>query len=136
LFVLVLALAACGALPKASEGLPDAIRGYNDGVRWERFGAAAGYLPGGQRVARIDEWDERAHDVKITDYEVVAVDRRAEREARVHVRLQWYRPSDNTVHETHSMQTWERRDKAWLVVDEARLRGTEMPGLPEPVAPR
>jgi hypothetical protein len=38
------------------------------------------------------------------------------------------------VHETHALQTWERHGKVWWMVDEARLRGAEMPGLAEPVS--
>ena len=33
------------------------------------------------------------------------------------------------------MQTWERHGKAWMMVDETRVRGAEMPGLPEPADP-
>jgi len=77
--------------------------------------------------------DQRAEDVKITDYDVVRVEPRGEREAHVQVKLSWYKPSENTVHETHAMQTWERHGKVWLMVDETRLRGAEMPGLPESV---
>jgi hypothetical protein len=32
------------------------------------------------------------------------------------------------------IQTWEKHGKGWLLVDERRLRGHEMPGLPEPLA--
>jgi hypothetical protein len=35
------------------------------------------------------------------------------------------------VHETHARQSWERKGKAWLIVDERRTRGEEMPGLAE-----
>jgi hypothetical protein len=129
----VLVLVGCGALPKSSETLSESIRGYNDEVRWERFDRAAAFVPQTQRAERVDEWDERAHDLKITGYDIIKVDRRSEREARVQVKLEWYRATDNTVHETHAVQTWERQGKGWVVVDEARLRGPEMPGLPEPM---
>jgi hypothetical protein len=32
------------------------------------------------------------------------------------------------------MQTWEKHGKGWLLVDETRVHGPEMPGLPEPLA--
>ena len=47
--------------------------------------------------------------------------------------MEWYSDSEGTVHETHATQTWEKRGKDWMMVDEARLKGTEMPGLPEPL---
>ena len=71
--------------------------------------------------------------MKITDYEVVKVDARGEREAQVQVKMSWYKSSEGTVHETHALQTWERHGKLWWMVDETRLRGAEMPGLADPV---
>lgn len=131
--LLVLALAACGGA-RTVEPLDEAVRAYNDGIRWERFAVAAVHVPPPERSTFVDEADERAKDLKITDYEVVKVEPRGEREARVQVKLSWYKDSEGTLHETHAMQTWEKHGKAWFLVDEARVRGTEMPGLPEPLA--
>ena len=124
----------CGAPQVRPEyDLSESIRQFNDGVRWERFGVAASSIPPPHRSHFVDEMDERAGDLKITDYEVVNVNPRGAREARVQIKLSWYKASDGTVHETHALQTWERHGKVWWMVDEARLRGAEMPGLLEPV---
>ena len=131
---LILVLAACNAMSaKNGETLTESVRAYNDNIRWERFANAAIHIPANQRSQFVDEADQRAHDVKITDYEVVKVDTKTAREARVQVKLSWYKESEGTVHETQATQTWEQHGKSWLIVDEARLRGTEMPGLPEPL---
>ncbi len=127
-------LVACGAASHPTEPLGDAVRQYNDGVRWERFANAAIHLPPKERATFVDEADERAKDLKITDYDVVKIEPRGEREAKVQVKMSWYKESEGTVHETHAIQTWEREGKAWLLVQETRLRGPEMPGLPEPLA--
>lgn len=130
----VLAVAGCGALaPKPTETLTESVQTYNDGVRWSRFAVAATHVPPLQRAQFVDDWDERANDLKISDYEVVKVDRKGPEEARVQVKMSWYKNSEGTLHETHALQTWERHGKDWLIVDESRLRGTEMPGLPEPL---
>src|SRR5205085_8879292 len=71
--LLVCAVAACQP-PKAGETLSETIRSYNDSVRWERYEIAAIHLPPTQRSARLDEWDQRAHDLKITEYDIVRVD--------------------------------------------------------------
>jgi hypothetical protein len=132
--LVVLTLAACAGLaPKETETLGESVRAYNDGVRWERFEVAAIHIPVKQRSQFVDESDQRAKDVKITQYDVVRVEQRGDREAYVQIKMEWYKNSEGTVHETHAMQTWERHGKLWLMVDEARLRGVEMPGLPEPV---
>jgi hypothetical protein len=131
---LAILVAGCGANTAAQsrETLADSIRIYNDGVRWQRFTMAASLLPERERGRFADEMDQRANEVKITDYEIVRVDTKADREATVHVKLSWYKESEGKLLETHAVQTWEHRGKSWLMVDEARLRGAEMPGLPEP----
>lgn len=125
--------AGCGAPQRSQQSdLSDAVRSFNDGVRWERFAAAANALPPAHRAEFVDEMDERATDLKITDYDVVRVDPRG-REARVQIKVSWYRASEGTLRETHAMQTWERHGKVWWMVGETRLRGAEMPGLAEAV---
>jgi hypothetical protein len=130
--IAIIVLCACGAPQVRSENdLSESIRLFNDDVRWGRFAAAAKSIPPAQRSQFVDEMDERADDLKITDYEIVRVDPQGGREARVHIKLSWYRASQGTVHETHALQSWERHGKAWRMVDETRLRGAEMPGLAE-----
>jgi hypothetical protein len=132
--VVLLRLLGCGAPQLRSENdLSESIRQYNDGIRWERFAVAATSIPPPQRSQFVDEMDQRAGDLKITDYDVVKVDPRGEREAHVQIKMSWYKASEGTVRETHALQTWERHGKIWLMVDETRLRGAEMPGLSESV---
>ena len=123
----------CGALAKNGETLTESVRAYNEGVRWERYAVAAVHVPPKLRAQFVDDWDERANDLKISDYEVVKVDQKGAEAAHVQVKLSWYKSSEGTLHETQAVQTWERHGKDWLIVDEARLRGPEMPGLPEPL---
>ena len=129
LVISALALASCGASQKKADDLAESIRSFNDGIRWERFAVSAVRIPPGERSQFVDDMDQRAEDVKITDYEIVRVDQRGEREARVQLKVGWYRESEGTLRETTAVQTWERQGKLWLMVDEARLRGAEMPGL-------
>ena len=127
----VCVLAACGSAGRQEETLTESVRAYNEAIRWQRFAAAASVLPAPERAKFVDEMDQRGNDLKITDYEVVKVENQGARAAQVQVKLSWYRESEGTLRETHAMQTWEQRGKAWLMVDEARVRGAEMPGLPE-----
>jgi len=128
--LITILMLGCGAASLRGEpDLSESVRQFNDGVRWERFAAAATAIPPRERSQFVDDMDERAADLKITDYEVVRVDPRGEREARVQIKLSWYKASDGTVHETHAVQTWEHHGKSWWMVDEIRLRGAEMPGL-------
>jgi hypothetical protein len=130
--LLVLLAAACGGMPPV-DTLNDSVRLYNEGIRWQRWDRAANFLPQKERSKWVDESDERGKDLKVTEYDVVRIDQKGEKTAKVQVKLSWYKDSEGTVHETHAMQTWEKHGKDWLLVDEARLRGFEMPGLPEPL---
>ena len=132
--MLVIALAACGGIGKQENTLAESVHDFNEGVRWSRFSNAAVHVPAAQRSQFVDEWDERAKDLKITDYDVVKVDQKGSRTASVQVKMEWYKDSEGKVLETHAIQTWEKHGKVWFLVDESRLRGAEMPGLPEPVA--
>jgi hypothetical protein len=136
--LMLVLVTACAAAQHANDGdnLDETIQVYNDAVRWERFDKAAVLLPPLQRADAIDQWDERAHDLKITEWEVVEQRPRVKDDVKVHVKLSWYRPSEEVVRVTDAMQTWHKKGKGWLLVEEARLRGPEMPGLPEPRAHR
>jgi len=125
--MLVMVVAGCGAAPHG-QTLMDAVRTYNDGVRWSRFAAAASAVPARQREEFLDEREELAEDLRITDYEVVRVKEKGE-EADVQVKLTWYKDSEGTVRETWAKQAWERHGKAWRIVAEDRVRGADMPGL-------
>jgi hypothetical protein len=127
-------LAACATPAGQSDTLNETIRSYNDAIRWERFDNAAAALPPALRAQTVDDWDERAHDLKITEYDIVKVDSKGSREARAQIKMSWYKNSEGTLRETQLIQTWEKHGKGWLMVDERRLRGHEMPGLPEPLA--
>ncbi|MBC7973422.1 MAG: hypothetical protein H7138_00445 [Myxococcales bacterium] len=133
ILISILVLGCGGAQVRPEHDLPESIRQYNEGVRWSRFEVAASSVPAAQRAQFVDDMDERANDLKITDYDVVKVDAHGNREAHVQIKLSWYKVSEGTVHETHALQTWERHGKAWLIVDATRLRGSEMPGLSESV---
>ena len=134
--LLAILMLGCGGALHDQPDLSESVRMFNEGVRWERFAAAAAAVPPRERSQFVDDMDQRAGEVKITEYEVMRIDPRGEHEARVQVKLSWYKTSEGTVHETHAVQTWERHGKAWWMVDEIRLRGAPMPGLAEsPAAP-
>jgi hypothetical protein len=125
-------LTGCASM-KAGDTLAESVRQYNDGVRWERFAVAAVHVPPRERSTFVDDADERAKDLRITDYEVIKVDAKDAKEATVQIKLSWYRESEGKLRETQAVQTWEKHGKTWWMVDEARIKGHEMPGLQEPV---
>ena len=131
LIPLLILAAACGGPQQNSETLAESIRSFNEGMRWQRFENAAVSIPPRERSSFVEAMDQRTKDLKITDYEIVRVDRKSEKEAKVQVKVSWYRDTEGTLKETHAMQLWQRKGKAWLMVDQTRYRGDEMPGLLE-----
>ncbi|MEZ4400401.1 MAG: hypothetical protein R3B06_10305 [Kofleriaceae bacterium] len=128
-FTLVLAaMAACMPPSARNYALANAVRTYTEGVRWERFEAAAAVVPPAERGQFLDERDLLAKDLRITGSEILQLDERGPR-AAVTVKHTWYLETEGTVHETVAAQAWERHGKAWRLVDEYRSRGHEMPGL-------
>lgn len=127
--VVLLSLAGCASMQK-SEDLMSAVTTYNDGVRWARYTVAASKLMPAERDSFLDERDQLAEDLRITDYEVIRVRAKASR-AIVQVKYTWFLDSRGIVHETHAVQDWERHGKVWIMADEHQLRGEEMPGLRE-----
>lgn len=122
-------LGACGAPLQSAPPLMDAVRTYNDGVRWERFTAAAAVVPPRERDEFLDEREALAEDLRISDYEVVRVKDKGDDAAEVQVKLTWYCDSVGTVRETWARQRWERQGKSWRITAEKHVRGDEMPGL-------
>jgi len=125
--------AACAGNQQTTETLAESIRSFNEGIRWQRYEVAATSIPPKERSRFVEDMDERAENLKITDYEIVRVDRTRDKEAKVHIKVSWYMDNEGTLKETHAMQVWQRRGKAWLMVDQTRYRGDEMPGLMEPI---
>jgi hypothetical protein len=124
-------LVGCATAPNRGENLLESVRTYHEGVRWERFPAAASRVPPAERDDFIEERDRLAEDLKISDYEVVRVTA-GENDAKVQVKYTWYLDSEGSVRHTHAIEGWERRGKVWVIVEERHLRGDEMPGLPGP----
>ncbi len=117
--------------PRSGDTLAESIRSYNEGVRWERFANAAVHVPPKERSQFLDDYDARAKDLRITEYDLVRVEQKTDTEAEVQVKIGWYLDSEGKLRETHAKQTWERHGKTWWIIDESRLRGFEMPGLRE-----
>lgn len=129
-----LALAACGARPKRATALLDDVRGYHDGIRWEKFAQAAVRLPPPERDAFIEEREALAEDLRIADVELLRVHfvGNGKMRAKVLVRYTWLLDSRGIVHKTWAHEVWARRGKRWMIEKNQRSRGEPMPGLEEP----
>ncbi|MBK9069865.1 MAG: hypothetical protein IPL79_02470 [Myxococcales bacterium] len=128
-----LAMATTACMPKQNKLAPlqDAIGTYNDGIKWERFTAAAAHVQAAERDDFLDERDGLAKYLRITGYDIVRVDLAAgsKTAADVVIKFEWYDDRKGMLRESHVAQTWEQQKGRWWVVKEALLRGDEMPGI-------
>jgi hypothetical protein len=131
---LLATLSACGTAQKPQDSIGDIVRAYNEDLVWRRFDTAAQHLSPKVRNKRVDEWDERSKDMRVTEFEIVRIEQRGESKARAQVKISWYLDSEQILRETSAVEMWEKKGQSWMLVDEERLRGHEMPGLPEPIA--
>ena len=123
--------ASCGGVQPA-EPLSDAVRAYNDALRWQRFDSAAARVTATDRDAFLDVRDQLHEDLRINNYEVIRVRFDGEESrARVHVKVTWHLDSQGIVHDTHTVQTWHREGSHWFLIRENHLRGEPMPGVEE-----
>src|SRR5689334_10385818 len=98
-------LAACHP-PTSGDTLAEAVRTYNEGIRWERYSNAAAHVPPAERGEFLDAADERSKDLRITDYDIVRMEQNSDRLAHVQIHVSWYLDSQQKLRETSAVQTW------------------------------
>jgi hypothetical protein len=125
----------CGAIAQQGDTLMESVRTYDEGLRWGRYSAAATRVPPREREAFLDERDELAKDLHITDYDLIKVGAKHDDRATVEVKYSWFKETEGTLRETRAVQQWERHGASWMLVEERRSHGPEMPGLAEPATP-
>ncbi len=126
-------VAGCASLAPQGDTLLESVRTYDEGLRWGRYAAAATRIPPREREAFLDEREDLAKELHITDYDLVKVGAKLHDKATVEVKYSWFKETEGTLRETRAVQTWERHGSSWMLVDERRRHGPEMPGLREPV---
>lgn len=135
LFGIALALGAgCGSNAARTESFMSSMRTYNDGVRWQRWTHAASHIPAAERGAFLDERNALEKELRIHDWELLRLEYSGERQSRatLRVRYTWHMDNEGTVHETTTIQRWQRHGKHWVLEDETRSVGVKMPGVAEP----
>ena len=132
-----LALLACGGSSASSTELVREVRGYNNGIRWRDFSAAALRVAPRERTEFLDRRDKLDEDLRVADWEMTRLEVDDSRyKAVVQVEYTWMLDSSGIVHTTVARQFWARHGDRWLLDHEERLRGDPMPGVAEPRARR
>lgn len=136
LLLMSIAGVACRTPAQRREDFGNAVRMYNEGVRWQRWSHAAAYIPGPERADFVDERADLEEELRIDDFEVLRQDLQpGGQRATVRVRYTWHLDREGIVHRTTATQGWEQRGRRWYMVEERRARGPRMPGVAEPLQP-
>ena len=110
-------VAGCASLAPQGDTLLESVRTYDEGLRWGRYAAAATRIPPREREAFLDEREDLAKELHITDYDLVKVGAKLHDKATVEVKYSWFKETEGTLRETRAVQTWERHGSSWMLVD-------------------
>lgn len=115
---LVLLGAACAGAPKSSAArLDEALKRFHHDLRWQYNDTAASRVDPKHAADFQDQLDAQKDDLHITAYEIRRVDIVPEgSEARVRVRLNYYKMPSTVVHEDMVRQWWKQLEGAWRLV--------------------
>ena len=98
-----------------AEKLRKSIDEYNRAYRWKAYQTAAGYLPGDIRTAFVSTYESLKNDLDIRHYQIIALDRRSEKEALVQVRYRYVLLPSVTVEEKTVSQHWRLISGSWIL---------------------
>lgn len=111
----------------SSEKLKEAVFLLNEGVRWGRIHDVLSHVDPESQTHYIESHKGVGSELKITGYEVVSTQLTpgADR-AQIGVKFTWYRIDRMEVHETVVLQSWQERNRIWLLVAEEHRSGVPL----------
>lgn len=116
-----------GAMTSQKDDLQQAIREFNDGIRWGMAEKSASHLPVDKRLKFAEKWVSLEEELEVLDYEIQRVEWGSSRSAAdVRVDVTWSMKRRGIVEKTTVAQHWEQTSGTWLVTTQKRLRGTAL----------
>jgi hypothetical protein len=136
-FAAALAVGGCTVLEQQRrESLLNAVRDYNDGLRWARIDQSARNLPLAQRKPWADKAGTQGvtlgDDLEVVDYEVQRMEFHPDNKvADVQVDLTWSLKQRGLVEKTVIRQRWEKSPLSngggrWVLTKQDRLKGSPL----------
>lgn len=127
---LILPALGCGPRDRGLE-LQDAVRAYNQRLRWSAFDQASAFVAAEKRAAWLASRTANATGLHFTDVQVIRLGNPdpGTKSVDVLVALSWYRMPDTRVHSATWAQTWQEIEGRWRLTDE---KAVEVPPAPPP----
>ncbi|MEZ4469445.1 MAG: hypothetical protein R3F60_01315 [bacterium] len=138
--LLVLGAVACGTAPSMNDSgdLVQALQSYNRLIRWQRWSDAAQFVAPEQRTAWLDQRMRGGAGLSIADVALAGVQQASPQaeEAKVFVRIAWYRVPDTTLRESVWEQSWKLdRGEGWRLMAEEEAAAAPTEAEPAPAWP-
>ncbi len=129
ILILSFFLVFAGCMSKIQKApLSEAVRDYNDSIRWKRHIRAASKVKNTLRDQFMDHMTEMEEDILVHHYEVIRVRfNKPGDQAKVHLKVTWFKDSEGTLHRSHVVQDWKMVGPAWMVDAQHHLRGKDLP---------
>lgn len=121
LALLVLGAGACGGADTRRDDLLQAVRSFNEALRWATYESAARWVPADRREAFLAGLRDGVGPRRITEFTIrrLRVEPGPVDRAVAVVEMAWYRLPDTTVHTEVRYQTWRYEGRRWWMTEES-----------------
>jgi len=118
----------CGSRDRGID-LKDAVRAYNQRVRWNAFEKASAFIADELRGEWLASRTANAAGLHFTDIQVIRLQKPdpQEKTVEVLVALSWYRMPDTTVHRAVYAQVWQEKEARWRIIEEREVQNADAP---------
>lgn len=112
----------CGPRDRGID-LKEAVRTYNQRLRWNAFEQASTFVAAEKRAAWLASRTSGAAGLHITDIQIVRLQKPevGEKTIEVLVALSWYRMPDTTIRRAVWAQVWQEQEARWRIVEEKQV---------------
>lgn len=104
----------CGKATLGRQDLEQSLSRHYIDLRWGRIPAAAQHVSPDLQPAFVEDWQARAQQIQIQDFDVVQIVENEDGEtADVYVQLSWVESATMSLKNATLKQTWVKTDAGW-----------------------
>ena len=124
-FAMAFTAASCGLAEGPRQKLKHTALKFNEGLRWGRYSEVYTRVDPKALDHFMEMHKDWGSEIRIENAEMVrfVVDEKAKK-ASIVVSFTWYRITEMVVHDTMTVQHWERREGEWMMIAEEYQSGT------------
>ncbi len=116
---------ACGVAEGPREKLKHSAFLFNEGLRWGRYSEVLPRVDPEAREHFAEMHQGWGDEIQISNAEIIqSIIGEKLKKADLTVKFTWYRMNEMVVHDTITVQHWERRDGDWMMIAEEYQSGT------------